>query len=72
MQVLHDEAEYRKGAEAKIMLRRGYAALGAFRNQHRRSMLDYLGFASRLVFTSNALDNCGLITMAWKPVKLMP
>jgi len=48
------------GAEEQIMLRRGHHAIGAFRKHDRPLTLDYLGFASQLVFTSDALDNYGL------------
>jgi predicted TIM-barrel fold metal-dependent hydrolase len=60
MKTLHSDAEFRAGAEAQIMLRRGHHALGAFRKEDRSKTLDYLGFASQLVFTSDALDNYGL------------
>ncbi len=59
---LHDDAEYLGGAEQEIMLRRGHHALGAFRREDRPKTLDYLGFASQLVFTTDALDNYGLET----------
>ncbi len=62
MKTLHDDPEFRAGAEAEIMLRKGHAALGAFRKEDRPKTLDYLGFASQLVFTSDALDNYGLET----------
>ena len=44
MQALHDDPEFRAGAEREIMLRRGHEALGAFRKEDRPKMLDYLGF----------------------------
>ena len=60
MRALHDDEDYLAGAEREIMLRRNHEALGAFRNDHRSKTLDYLGFASQLVFTTDALDNYGL------------
>jgi len=62
MKALHDDPDYLAGAENEIMLRRGHTALGAFRKEDRPRTLDYLGFASQLVFTSDALDNYGLET----------
>lgn len=62
MKALHDDPEYLAGAEEEVMLRRGHAALGAFRKEDRPKTLDYLGFTSQLVFTSDALDNYGLET----------
>ena len=59
---LHDNANYMADAEAEIMTRRGHHSLGAFRNNDRVKTLDYLGFASQLVFTTDALDNYGLET----------
>ena len=59
---LHDDPEFKAGAEAEIMTRRGHEALGAFRKEDRAKTLDYLGFASQLMFTSDALDNYGLET----------
>ena len=59
---LHDDANYMADAEAEIMTRRGHHSLGAFRNNDRVKTLDYLGFASQLVFTTDALDNYGLET----------
>lgn len=56
-----DEA-YRADAGEQIMLRKGHNALGAFINEDRPACLDYLGFTSQLVFTSDALDNYGLET----------
>ena len=62
MKALHDDPEYLAGAESEIMLRRGHTAFGAFRKEDRPRTLDYLGFASQLVFTTDALDNYGLET----------
>ncbi|MEM9623724.1 MAG: amidohydrolase family protein, partial [Pseudomonadota bacterium] len=62
MRGLHDDPAYQAGAEQEVMLRRGHHALGAFRKEDRPKTLDYLGFASQLVFTTDALDNYGLET----------
>jgi predicted TIM-barrel fold metal-dependent hydrolase len=58
-----EDSEFRAGAEANILLRKNYEALGAFRNQDRPATLDYLGFASQLVFTTACLSNFGLEQM---------
>ncbi len=57
---LHDDPEFRAGAEANILLRKNYEALGAFRREDRPRALDQLGFASQLVFTTWCLGNFGL------------
>lgn len=57
---LHDDPEFRAGDEANLLLRKNYQALGAFRNADRPRALDLLGFASQLVFTTDALGNYGL------------
>jgi predicted TIM-barrel fold metal-dependent hydrolase len=62
IRALHDDPKYLADAEQEIMLRRGHNALGAFRKEDRPATLDHLGFASQLVFTSDALDNYGLET----------
>ncbi len=62
IKALHADPEYAAGAEAEVMLRRGHRAWGAFNKNDRPALLDYLGFASQLVFTSDALDNYGLET----------
>ncbi len=62
MKALQDDPEYFSGAEREIMLRRGHTALGAFRKEDRPKTLDYLGFTSQLVFTTDSLDNYGLET----------
>jgi uncharacterized protein len=56
----HDDPEFKGGAEANILLRKNYEALGAFRADDRPRTLDYLGFASQLVFTTACLSNFGL------------
>jgi predicted TIM-barrel fold metal-dependent hydrolase len=62
MKALHEDPEYLAGAEREIMLRRGHTAHGAFKKDDRPRTLDYLGFTSQLVFTSDALANYGLET----------
>jgi len=57
---LHDDPEFRAGADANILLRKNYEALGAFRREDRSHALDQLGFASQLVFTTWCLGNFGL------------
>ena len=59
----HDDAEFRAGAEANILLRKNYEALGAFRASDRPATLDHLGFTSQLVFTTACLSNFGLEQM---------
>ncbi len=61
-EALHDDPKFRAGAEAEIMLRRNHHALGSFRKEDRPKTLDYLGFTSQLVFTTDALSNYGLET----------
>jgi predicted TIM-barrel fold metal-dependent hydrolase len=53
----HEDPEFRAGAEANILLRKNQAALGAFRRDDRPRAVDYLGFASQLVFTTFCLGN---------------
>jgi predicted TIM-barrel fold metal-dependent hydrolase len=57
---LHDDPEFRAGADTNILLRKNYEALGAFRREDRPRALDQLGFASQLVFTTWCLGNFGL------------
>ncbi|MFL5297308.1 MAG: amidohydrolase family protein [Phenylobacterium sp.] len=59
-QAQHEDPEFVAGAEANILLRKNYQALGAFRAEDRPKTLDYLGFASQLVFTTACLSNFGL------------
>ena len=54
------KADFRAGAEANILLRKNYQALGAFEPGDRPAALDALGFASQLVFTTFCLGNFGL------------
>ena len=53
----HEDAEFRAGDEANILLRKNYQALGSFRRADRPTAIDYLGFASQLVFTTFCLGN---------------
>ena len=55
-----DDPEFRAGDVANLMLRKNYAALGAFRRSDRPKAVDHLGFASQLVFTTWCLGNFGL------------
>jgi predicted TIM-barrel fold metal-dependent hydrolase len=57
---LHEDPEFRSGDEANLLLRKNYQALGAFRREDRPRALDLLGFASQLVFTTDALGAYGL------------
>jgi len=57
------DPEFRAGAEANILLRKNYEALGAFKSGDRPKTLDYLGFTSQLVFTTACLSNFGLEQM---------
>ncbi|WP_374573067.1 amidohydrolase family protein [Phenylobacterium sp.] len=51
---------FRAGDEANLLLRKNHQALGAFLKHDRPKTLDLLGFASQLVFTTEALGNYGL------------
>jgi predicted TIM-barrel fold metal-dependent hydrolase len=53
----HEDPDFRAGAEENILLRKNQAALGAFRREDRPAAIDYLGFASQLVFTTFCLGN---------------
>jgi len=53
----HEDPEFRAGAEENILLRKNQQALGAFRRDDRPKAIDYLGFASQLVFTTFCLGN---------------
>jgi hypothetical protein len=46
-QAQHDDPEFKAGAEANVLLRKNYEALGAFKADDRPKTLDYLGFTSR-------------------------
>jgi predicted TIM-barrel fold metal-dependent hydrolase len=56
----HEDAAFRAGAAANILLRKNYDALGAFRREDRPAVVDLLGVASQLVFTTFCLGNFGL------------
>jgi predicted TIM-barrel fold metal-dependent hydrolase len=56
----HRDAAFRESADANIMLRKNYEAMGAFLNADRPRALDQLGFATQLVFTTWCLNNFGL------------
>lgn len=56
----HADETFRDGADANIMLRKDYDALGSFLKADRPRALDQLGFASQLVFTTWCLNNFGL------------
>ena len=49
---LHDDPDFRAGAEAEVMLRKNYRAPGAWDPSDRSEALDSMGFASQLVFPS--------------------
>ena len=51
---------FRADADANILLRKNYQALGSFIPSDRPRALDLLGFASQLVFTTFCLGNFGL------------
>ncbi|MFI4974717.1 MAG: amidohydrolase family protein [Caulobacterales bacterium] len=53
----HEDPDFRAGDEANILLRKNYQALGSFRRDDRPKTIDYLGFASQLVFTTFCLGN---------------
>jgi predicted TIM-barrel fold metal-dependent hydrolase len=54
------DRQFRDGAADNLMLRKNYAALGAFRKEDRPRAVELLGFASQLVFTTWCLGNFGL------------
>jgi uncharacterized protein len=64
----HADDGFRSGADANILLRKNYEALGAFRKEDRAAALDALGFASQLVFTTRCLNNFGLNETANVPL----
>lgn len=55
-----DDPAFRAEADAQLLLRKNHLALGAFRREDRPKALDLFGFASQLVFTTEALGNYGL------------
>jgi predicted TIM-barrel fold metal-dependent hydrolase len=56
----HRDEGFRAGAAENILLRKNYDALGSFLRSDRPIALDFLGFASQLVFTTFCLGNFGL------------
>jgi uncharacterized protein len=50
----NDDPEFRAEDRSQLMLRKNWAALGAFRSEDRPAALDHLGFASQLVFNTFA------------------
>jgi predicted TIM-barrel fold metal-dependent hydrolase len=48
----HEDPEQRERAEAEIMLRKNWSALGSFIREDRPRALDLLGFSSQLVFNT--------------------
>jgi predicted TIM-barrel fold metal-dependent hydrolase len=47
---LHADAEYQASAETDVMLRKNWRATGSFIPEDRVAALDYMGFASQLVY----------------------
>lgn len=56
----HEDDAFRASADENIMLRKNYEAKGAFIPKDRPSVIDQLGVASQIVFTTHALGNFGL------------
>ncbi|MBI1185808.1 MAG: amidohydrolase family protein [Alphaproteobacteria bacterium] len=56
----HADPAFRAGVEDNILLRKNYEAHGAFIADDRPRVVDLLGFASQLVFTTFCLGNFGL------------
>lgn len=57
---LHEDPDFRSGADSNVLLRKNYEAHGSFRREDRPRTLDNLGFASQLIFTTWCLGNFGL------------
>lgn len=55
-----DDPDFRTRDAEELLLRKNHLALGAFRREDRVKALDLFGFASQLVFTTDALGNYGL------------
>lgn len=53
----HADPDFRAAANENVMLRKNYDAHGAFIRGDRGEALDYMGFASQLVFTTFCLGN---------------
>jgi len=72
----HDDPKYRSERAEKIMTRKNYNALGSWRGADRAEALDYLGFASQLVFPTLSMkigdlehgDDAGLVYAAARAV----
>jgi len=72
----HDDPGYRAERALKIMTRKNYNALGSWRGRDRGEALDYLGFASQLVFPTLSMkigdlehgDDAGLVYAAARAV----
>ena len=62
MEALHQDPDFISHEESQLLLRKNHEALGSFRKEDRSRTLDYLGFASQLVFTTDALSNYNLET----------
>lgn len=56
----HADPTFRADADDNIMLRKNFDAKGAFLPEDRPAVVDLLGVASQLVFTTHALGNFGL------------
>ena len=56
----HADPAFRADADDNIMLRKNFDAKGAFLPEDRPAVVDLLGVASQLVFTTHALGNFGL------------
>ncbi len=59
-QARHADPDFRAAANGNVMLRKNYDAHGAFIPADRSEALDFMGFASQLVFTTFCLGNFGL------------
>lgn len=55
----HADAAFRAGVADQLLLRKNYEAHGAFIREDRPEVVDLLGFASQLVFTTFCLGNFG-------------
>jgi uncharacterized protein len=56
----HADPVFRAGVDANLLLRKNYEAHGAFIAADRPHVVEQLGFASQLVFTTFCLGNFGL------------
>ena len=56
----HEDPAFRAGSAQNILLRKNHDALGSFRRCDRPAVIDLLGVASQLVFTTFCLGNFGL------------